>query len=66
MPIYQVIKVKVLQGLLFIKAETAQDAEVIAETLTPNKEVVADIQAETIWRWEDDDPDAPTYVNWEE
>lgn len=64
MPIYQVMKGRLMQSLLYVQAASAQEAEVIAIEHPPEKEVAyGDIMVEIIWCWEDDDLDAPTPVN---
>lgn len=63
MPIFQVVKVRVLQSVVFIQAPDMEHAESWAKKSNLTKEIETDNAAEIIWNWDDDDEEAPIPIN---
>ena len=59
MPIYQVIRLRVLQSLVYVHARDQDEAASRAKDCPYDKEVLSEEAAEVVWRWEEDDADAP-------
>lgn len=62
MPIYQIVKMRVLQGVCFVQAPDQEHALSWAKQVD-NAEIQTDEETEVIWVWDDDDPQAPRPAN---